>query len=309
MNVRSETCDVLAEIKRLREGLPKRQGVLAQYVLAHPATVSTISLQQLCEACKISEPVVFSFCRRLGCKGFRAFKTALAGDLGARRVQAQHTTPTGFADVEFIQASGPDPLFQKLGRAYGDSLARVQQQYSSRNFQRAVDLLDKAQRMVIIGVGISGNIGFVAQQNFLRTGTAVTWTSDPNLAFTHLAPLKSTDVCLALSQTGRQRDTVEGAAFAKERKIKVIAITSQHEGPLASLADVLLLTQSEQVSESIRLSIGAELALPILFMTDALAIALGARRKQALQRRSELTRQAMRAHNFPARESKPDIRT
>lgn len=303
MNAASEPRDMLGEIKRQQAGLPKRQGALARYILRHPETATTISLQQLCRACSTSEPVVFAFCRRLGCRGFRDFKTALAGDLGARRDRARRQGAAEIADAEFIRSPSPEQIYHNLAGAYQDSLASMREQMDGRRFQRAVDLLDKAERIVIIGVGVSGNVGYVALQNFLRTGTAVTWTNDPNLSFTHLAPLKRNDVCLVLSQSGRQRDTIEGAAFARERKIKVIAITSRRDGPLAELADVLLLTQPEPTPALIHLSIGAELALPVLFLTDALAIALGARRKRALEMRSEWTRKAMEARNLPIRRS------
>ncbi len=304
METAPESRGLLGDLQRQLSGLPKRQSALARYILAKPEIAKSISLQKLCQACGTSEPVVFAFCRRFGFKGFRDFKTALAEDLGARRNQSLQQSTLEIVDAEYVQSAEPHQVLQKMGAAYLDSLNLICRHFDGRSFQRAVNLLDKAERIALIGVGVSGNVGFVALQNLIRTGTPISWTNDPNLNFTHLAPLKRNDVCLALSQLGNQKDTIEGAAFAKKRKIKVIAVTSDPESPLAELADVLLLTQAEPTSAATHLSIGAQIALPVLFMTDALAVALGARRKRAVQLRADLTHEAMKSRSTQPRRSR-----
>lgn len=292
---------VLIQMERRLSELPSRQAAVARYVLKNPQEAKSISLQALCGECKTSEPVIFAFCKRLGYESFRAFKTALAEDLGAQRFRAATNASLEIVDVEYHRGMKPDALFALMADSYRRSIEETCANVSSSAFEKAVDALDRAKRIAIIGVGVSGNVGFVALQNFIRTGTPVTWTNDPNVNFTHLAPMKKGDVCLALSQMGNQLDTIEGATFAKKRGLTVIAVTSDSQSPLAEQADVTLLTGGAAIPVTTHLSIGAQIALPVLLMTDALAVALGARRSKDLQERSAITHEAMKPRTVPPR--------
>src|SRR6185436_7488917 len=231
--------DLLPSIRRRLPHLSPGQSRIAAFVLQRPDDVKDITLKELCGKCDTSEPVVFAFCGGLGFDGFRSFRTALAVDLGSRAGQADALS---VQDGDLHEVDDPGLFLKMLAGHYLRSIRETVSSLVPDRFRAAVDHLERARRIVILGVGVSGNVGFVALQNFLRTGTPVTWTNDPNLNFTHLAPLEKGDVCLALSQTGSQKDTIEGAAFAKRRGITVIAVTSDPDGPLAGLADLVLLT-------------------------------------------------------------------
>ncbi|MCW8129582.1 MAG: MurR/RpiR family transcriptional regulator [Planctomycetota bacterium] len=287
--------DLITEIRRRMPGMSAGQTRIGRFILERPGEAKDISLKELCRACETSEPVVFAFCRSLGYDGFRSFKTELAVGLGARSTQAQPGEGLNVADEELHRIEDPAAFLQALSHIYLRSVRETTASLDPERFRKAVDALDAASRVVVLGVGISGNVGFVAQQNFLRTGTPVTWTNDPNLNYTHLAPLKKHDVCLALSQTGTQRDTIDGAAFARERGIRVIAVTSDAQGPLAELAEILLQTGPAPVPSNTHFSIGAQMAVPVLMVTDALAIALGARRRKEMVERSRATAEAMKS--------------
>ena len=287
--------DVLGELRRRLPSLSRGQARIATYVLDRPDEAKDIALKGLCDACDTSEPVVFALCDALGFDGFRAFKTALAVDLGARAGLEREAEPLSVQDAELHEAAAdPARFLRTLSGLYLRSLRETAACLVPASFQAAVDRLERASRIVLLGVGVSGNVGFLVQQNFLRTGTPVTWTNDPNLHVTHLAPLRKGDVCVALSQTGTQKDTVDGAAFAKRRGLTVVAITSDPDGPLAELADIVLLTAPSATPANTHFSLGAQLAAPVLMVADALAVALGARRKDALEERSRATADAMK---------------
>jgi len=284
--------NVLGELRRRLPELSRGQARVATFVLERPDEAKDIALRDLCDACDTSEPVVFALCDALGFGGFRAFKTALAVDLGAR---ATLQPELSVQDEELHEAAGdPARFLRTLSGLYLRSLRETAACLVPEQFQAAVDKLHRAKRIVLLGVGVSGNVGFLVQQNFLRAGTPVTWTNDPNLHFTHLAPLRRGDVCLALSQTGTQKDTIDSAAFAKRRGVTVIAVTSDADGPLADLADIVLLTAPFATPANTHFSLGAQLAAPVLMVADGLAVALGARRKAALQERSRATADAMK---------------
>jgi DNA-binding MurR/RpiR family transcriptional regulator len=285
---------LLLEIRRRLGNLPERQARLAQFILKNPEQAKDISLQDLCKRCDTSEPVVFAFCKALGIEGFKSLKTVLAGDLGERRARARPESDLAPIDEELTSDSNPGGIFRAVARRYSHTVEETLSSIDPEQFALAVERIATAQRLVLIGVGISGNVGFVVQQNFLRTGIPVTWTIDPNQFFTHLAPLKKGDVCVALSQTGSQKDMLDGIRFAAKRKICVISITSDSQSPIATEANILLLTGPAPIDAATHLSIGGQIALPVLLVADALAVAVGARSSEAFKERARATAEAMK---------------
>ena len=293
--------DLLTGIKRQLPALSEGQARIARFIIERPDEAKDIALADLCRHCRTSEPVVFAFCAALGLDGFRALKTSLAETLGARRSRGTDGQEGLAADADLLLAKDSAELLRGLGRLYRNAIAETLTCIDVGVFDRAVSVLDAAKRMVVLGVGVSGNTGFVALQNFLRTGTPVSWVTDPNMFFTHLAPLEKGDACIVLSQMGNQRDVVEGAVFARSRKAAVIAITSDGTGPLAEVSDMLLLTAPDGIDSGTHASIGAQLATPVLFVADALAVALFARRQDAWAERSRATAAANARRTLPRR--------
>lgn len=284
--------DLLTEIQRLLPHCSEGQSRIARFVLEHPEEAQSISLVQLCKRCKTSEPVVFAFCSLIHCDGFRDFKLRLAETLGARR--ARSSSNVVVMDQELTEKTHPGSVLNSVASLYRRAIEETAASLDPERFAVAAERLAKANRAVLLGVGISGNVGFVVQQNFLRTGLAVTWANDPNLFFTHLAPLKKGDVCIALSQTGSQKDTLDGIRFARKRGLTVISVTSDSRSPIATESDILLLTGPVPVEAYTHMSIGGQLALPVLLVCDALAVSLHARQQDGFLERAQATAEAMK---------------
>src|SRR6185295_2191409 len=100
--------DVLGELRRRLPELSRGQARVATFVLERPDEAKDIALRDLCDACDTSEPVVFALCDALGFGGFRAFKTALAVDLGAR---ATLEPELSVQDEELHEAAGDPARF------------------------------------------------------------------------------------------------------------------------------------------------------------------------------------------------------
>ena len=58
----------------------------ADFILAHPAEASQLTLAQTAEQAGVSQPTVIRLARALGFSGFRAFQLALVGEQ-ARKVE------------------------------------------------------------------------------------------------------------------------------------------------------------------------------------------------------------------------------
>ncbi len=288
--------DLIVEIRRRMPRFSEGQARIAKFVLEFPEKAQDISLAELCRRCNTSEPVVFAFCALVGCEGYKAFKTRLAGYLGARGAREQ--ADAAVSEKELTLDARPRQVLAAVAALYKQSVDETISSIDPDAFEEAVDAVAAAARVVLFGVGISGNAGFLLQQNYLRTGIPATWANDPNLFFTHLVPLKKTDVCIALSQTGSQRDTLDGIRFARKRGVKVIAITSDSQSPIATEASIVLLTGPAPVRTHTHLSVGARLALPVILVADTLAVCVGMKDNEGFQERARATAEAMKPRNL-----------
>ena len=60
----------------------------ADYVLSHQRKAQDMSITELAAASGVAEATVSRFCRRLGCKGYNAFRLAIANSIAQRPQQS-----------------------------------------------------------------------------------------------------------------------------------------------------------------------------------------------------------------------------
>ena len=70
--------DVIDRISREYYDLTTAEKKTADYVLRHPRESQFLSIAELAEESGVAEATVSRFCRRLGYKGYNAFKLAIA---------------------------------------------------------------------------------------------------------------------------------------------------------------------------------------------------------------------------------------
>ena len=266
--------DFLLDLKRSVNQLPKKQAALARYILENPEEAKSINLKDICQKCNTTEPVVFAFCRKLLLNSFTDLKTNIAISLGANSVKQTKIKDIEVFDEDLLTLKANAQILDFLKEHYELSLKETFESLSKESFEKAVGILSKANRIVLLGVGTSGNVGHLILQNFLRSGKAVNWINDPNLFVTYVVSLKKTDVCVILSQVGNQKDIEYAVSVCKEVGVQIIIVTSNPSPFFSENSDALLLTCPAPLTASVHISLVSNLALPILYVADALAIAL-----------------------------------
>lgn len=266
--------DFILDLKRSIGQLPKKQAALAKYILENPEEAKSINLKGICEKCNTTEPVVFAFCRKMQLNSFTELKTNIALSIGAQSVKPNKTKDIEVFDEDLLTLKSNGQILDFLKDHYEVSIKETFDSLSKEAFENAVNMLSKANRIVLMGVGTSGNVGYLILQNFIRTGKAVNWVNDPNLFGTYIVTLKKTDVVVILSQVGNQKDIEYAVAACKEVGVQIIIITSNASPFFSENADALLLTCPAPLKSSVHISIVSNLAMPVLFVVDALSIAL-----------------------------------
>ncbi len=281
--------DFLLKLKRIVTTLPKKQKAIATYILKNPAEAKSINLKELCQICDTTEPVVFALCRKLEVASFSELKTNLTLSIGAKFATISDPITSNISDDDLFNIRDSKQRLDSLAHHYRESISDTLAGFNIKEYELATKLLKKANKILLIGVGVSGNAGHLMLQAFIRTGLQANWTSDPNLFITYLAQMESNDICLVLSQTGRQKDILFAVETAKALKVKTILISSNPHESIKENADVYLPTGPSPINAKTHVSIVSKLALPVLFMLDSLAISLMVDTKSKLIKTADTT--------------------
>ena len=111
-------------------------------------------------------------------------------------------------------------------------------------FNRAVELityaLSKRNKLVVVGVGKSGNIGRKIAATFTSTGAPAVLLDSVDALHGDLGILNDGDIVLALSYSGETDELIDLLPAMKRFSVLVVAITSAPKSTLGQHADVVL---------------------------------------------------------------------
>lgn len=157
-----------------------------------------------------------------------------------------------------------------------DELRNVLARLDDR-FNQAVDLmakaLDRGNKIVVIGVGKSGNIGTKIVATLNSTGTPTIMLDAMNALHGDLGIVADGDVCIAMSFSGETAELLNVLPFIKRFDLPIISMTGNMKSSLAQYSDVVLDTGVTREACPLNLAPTSS-TTAMLVMGDALAMAL-----------------------------------
>ena len=147
----------------------------------------------------------------------------------------------------------------------------------NRSFDQAVDLvvsaLRKRQKLVVVGVGKSGNIGRKIAATFASTGAPAVLLDSVDALHGDLGILNDGDVVLALSYSGETDELVNLLPAIKRFTVKIVAITSSAKSTLGKFSEVVLNVKVSKEACPFNMAPTASTTASLV-MGDALAMAV-----------------------------------
>lgn len=205
---------------------------VADCVLGHPNQITEYTVKELAAASGVSEATVVRMCQHAGYSGYWPFRTMLARDMGmmGREEKKDGTRRNIVEDV-----------FQR----YASIMLNLGSNMDLEAMSECARLIDDCHSVHVIASGDTGTLakhmGFCLGRIGIRatySGTADYYLSTINLA-------DADDVLIALSKSGISKMVIQGAELAKEKGMKVIAITEYGNSKLGELADYVLLSKGD----------------------------------------------------------------
>lgn len=271
------------------ESMTQADRQIAQFILDDPERMLSLSSAALAEATGRSQSSVVKFSQKLGYAGYQQLKL----DVNKAKAQEFHE-PAGVIHGSIDASDSYLTILQKLIGSKLLSMRETSAVNTEATIDSAIDVLVKARRIQLAGVGASSLVARDFSYKLLKLGRTVLVDSDSHIQISNASVLNSEDLIIALSHSGRSVETLRIAELAKARGATLLSITGLHSNPLAELADIRLYTvaDEERVRSSAITSRDAQLML-----TDMLFILLLRRQSDAYDfiHRSEMAVTVLKA--------------
>lgn len=160
-----------------------------------------------------------------------------------------------------IEQQAINGLLANLGQEFVDAIGLL------------ADAVEAKSKVVVVGVGKSGNISHKIAATLNSTGATAVVLNSQNALHGDLGLISDGDVVLALSYSGETAELVDLIPSIKRFDVKVIGITGKAESTLGAHSDITLLTPVEREACPLNLAPTAS-STAALVMGDALAMVL-----------------------------------
>ncbi|WP_312433178.1 MurR/RpiR family transcriptional regulator [Lacrimispora sp.] len=209
---------------------------VADYVLEHPQEAVDANVSELAKASGVSDATVVRMCHHLGYKGYYQFRLMLAKDVGRDEGE----------EIEELQNT-PNPVM-KIFQKYVNSLIAVAESINEDNMKSCVNLIKSCKQAHILAVGNTTPLALYMGFRLGRLGVKCTNDISPEYFLNHVNLADKEDIIIAISQSGSSRQVIQGMELAKEKGLKIMAITGYRQSPISELADYVLISNGRKES-------------------------------------------------------------
>ena len=200
--------NVFTKINREYYQLTGAEKKIADYILSQRQDCQYMSISELAEVAEVAEATVSRFCRRLGYRGYSAFKLAVAGASAGQR-------PVNPLYGEILAEDNVGEMCRKICAADVDAITQTLAMIDPAAI--AADLLLGADQVLCMGLGGSMILATEAAHLFSTALPNFYAVEDSHHQAIRAAMLTSRDAVLYFSYSGSTRDMVELLKLARER--------------------------------------------------------------------------------------------
>jgi len=238
-------------IAQTQARLTRAQHRMAQYVLAHPFRVATMTIDEFAAATGVSVASANRFAHTLELPGYPQFRGELARGFEAALAPVEKLR-TGLAHAGGSGGKGRSSAAQIFAATLQEDIHNAQRSLQALDGQaceRAVAGILAAGRVAIIGFGSSGFLAGLLQRNLcmhVRAAESLAGPGGVSQAARQLACMTGKDLVIAIAFPRYLNDTVRLAASARAAGVPVLALTDAPTSPLVPTAKVTLYAHAER---------------------------------------------------------------
>lgn len=279
-----ERRDVLEHIRTSYSSMSKSQKKVAEFLLTYGIDVVYLSASRIAELVDVNRSTVVRTAQALGYDGFVDLQADLQQQLLKRFSTADRVRMDLLRLSEAIEDEAGAPqglaILSSMVRAEIEDLENMLSRIGEADFNRAVDMLGRAQKIYVLG--LRGSLPLAMTFVFLlRHVRADCYLLEPGVQdmADQLVTMTRGDLLFTISYSRYANDTIRCMDYARQIGTPVITLTDSPVSPAAKRADLAFVLL-------FRMYLYRNTSTPMVLL-NALAAALSARDSGYSQQRLE----------------------
>jgi len=260
--------------------LGRGQQKVAEFVLNRGIEACYLPASRIAELAEVSHSTVVRLAQSLGFDGFPNLQEVLQEQL-LRGLSAPQRLELGSSQMIVPQREGEEKaLVASLLQADIAELENMKKSFSAADFMRAVELLDEARQIHVVGLRASAPQALILAGGLrqIRPGCHLLEPGFGDLV-DQLVDIAQDDLLVCMSYARYAKDTVRCVEYARTRSAPSVALTDSKLSPAAQLADVVLVVPTHLTYFVV--------SVASISLIGALLSALALRRREGGQARLE----------------------
>jgi RpiR family transcriptional regulator, carbohydrate utilization regulator len=221
------------QLQAVYETLKTAEHKAADFILERSGEISGLSIVDFADRAGCSEATVVRLSKKLGYEGYPELKAAFDGG-------SLNNDPVEYENI--VPDDDPLTVLHKVVESSVTALQDTEKVMDRTAYERALDAMLAAERIMFCGVGDAGVVAAEAYQRWVRMGQPCLHASDHDMQLILASKLKPADVLFAISHSGRTKTVLNVVRTAEKQGAVVIALTNFPISPLAKRASLTLQT-------------------------------------------------------------------
>lgn len=237
--------DLKKRIKYKIPQLTESQKIIANYIVGNPQKFALSTVRELEKELNTSKSTIVRLAQALGYEGFHELKSAFL------KIIRHELDPINRYKTFLSEPAGDSNYLKLIADETVNNIHDTLLLVDTDQYKKAVNLLKNAHCVYTIGLGISTYLAEIASYLFNRVSIKSNYMTYGGLTFAEqIINISKNDVIFAFSFLPYSEETIQAAAYAQEKKIRVIAVTDKVTSKIVQHSDVLLQVNVESMTIS-----------------------------------------------------------
>ncbi|MCP4626402.1 MAG: MurR/RpiR family transcriptional regulator [bacterium] len=237
-----EELDFMKAIKAKLDQFTPTQNLLADYILQNPEAVLFMTIVELAKAAQVSEASIVRFCSLIGYSGYTQL-TKKAQQL----IHSQMSTAGRFELARDRLQTTPRakhnqyrPEFPRILAHEMENLNRLAESIKIDDFNRTIELLIQADRIVIVGclasASLAEHFGYMLSKILPQVDVI---RSESHTSSAKIMRLSSKSVAFLVSFPRYPAQTLRLGEQVAATDARIVSITDSHLSPISRLGEIM----------------------------------------------------------------------
>ncbi|MBU0474747.1 MAG: MurR/RpiR family transcriptional regulator [Bacteroidetes bacterium] len=224
------------------DSLSKNHKILANYFIDNFDNIPFLSVQQIAEATLLSVASVVRFAQKIGFNGYLEMREEISLNL------QELINKKDFFTIVDDENNWKEDHLTLVANQEIKNISETVNSIDPQNFDKSIKMILQAKRVFTVGLGVSYMLAEILAYQISQVGIAATNFSHSHSSFAEqILHVNNEDLLIALSFPPYSLETIESAKYAKQRNVKVIAITDKTSAPISRFSDVQLIVKTENM--------------------------------------------------------------